>query len=194
MPLTLLAIGDYGADTETLRQNARMMRQWASADATLALGDNFYNWGVQSVDDPQWRAFENSFRLTHPFYAVLGNHDYLGDVDAQIAYQHHHPGTFWRMPSRYYDKVLGNAHVFFLDTFTLCPRESLACSLGMGRLGLGGGPRDDAQYQWLASKLARSTATWKVVVGHYPVFSNGAHGDTDELVPPSYQAMAHQSS
>lgn len=188
--LTLLAIGDYGTDTEIRRENARMMRAWRS-DATLGLGDNFYQWGVESTDDPQWLAFEESFRLTRPFFAVLGNHDYLGNIRAQIAYTRARPDTMWRMPSRYYDKVMGNgiAHVFFLDTFTLCPRESLGCSLAMGRVGLGGGSRDEEQYRWLDDKLARSSATWKIVVGHYPVFSNGLHGDTPELVRDLYPVL-----
>lgn len=190
--LTLLALGDYGADTEIRRQNTRMMREhWAHADATLGLGDNFYDWGVDSAHDPQWRSFETSFQPSRPFYAVLGNHDYLGSIDAQTTYQHHHPDSFWRMPSRYYDRVFadGLAHVFFLDTFTLCPHESLDCSLGMGRHGLGGGARDDQQYQWLNAALKRSTATWKIVVGHYPVFSSGLHGDTDELVRDLYPLL-----
>lgn len=38
------------------------------------------------------------------------------------------------------------------------------------------------QLLWIASTLQASTADWLFVVGHFPVYSGGAHGDTPELV------------
>jgi predicted MPP superfamily phosphohydrolase len=59
-------------------------------DFILYLGDNFYGRGVSSVEDIQWQTkFENIFKpeaLPVPFYAVLGNHDYYLNPDAQVAY------------------------------------------------------------------------------------------------------------
>ena len=34
----------------------------------------------------------------------------------------------------------------------------------------------------LESKLARSKAQWKIVIGHHPVYSNGHHNSTAELI------------
>ena len=34
----------------------------------------------------------------------------------------------------------------------------------------------------LESNLARSTADWKIVIGHHPVYSNGHHNSTAELI------------
>ena len=34
----------------------------------------------------------------------------------------------------------------------------------------------------MARKLSKSTATWKVVIGHHTIRSVGHHGDTKELV------------
>ena len=34
----------------------------------------------------------------------------------------------------------------------------------------------------MARKLSKSTATWKVVIGHHTIRSVGHHGDTEELV------------
>jgi acid phosphatase len=160
-------------------------------DAILSLGDNFYNYGVQSTQDPQWQEFENSYHnLGCPFYAILGNHDYLGNVRAQIEYSSTE-NTHWRMPFRYYDKKFvlpggdgGYVHVFFLDTFTLSPHESRRCSVGMGMYNFDQlySHKDIEQYRWLDRNLEKSNAAWKVVVGHYPVFSNGHHGNTNELV------------
>lgn len=185
--LTFLTLGDFGQDTPIRRDNYRMMRSFPNVDAVLSLGDNFYHYGVHAIDDPQWYAFQKSFPLWCPFYAILGNHDYLGDVNAQI----HHPTPHWKMPSRYYDKKFyfaeddkDGVHVFFLDTFTLSPQESRMCSMAMGMkdFDLKFSSPDRRQYAWLDERLGQSRMTWKVVVGHYPVFSNGYHGNTDELV------------
>jgi hypothetical protein len=35
---------------------------------------------------------------------------------------------------------------------------------------------DKAQLAWLNESLAASTATWKIVIGHHPIVSSGAHG------------------
>ena len=45
----------------------------------VLLGDNFYEDGVASVDDPQWQTkFEDPYaNIDLPFYAVLGNHDHM---------------------------------------------------------------------------------------------------------------------
>jgi tartrate-resistant acid phosphatase type 5 len=38
------------------------------------------------------------------------------------------------------------------------------------------------QYAWINTTLAASTADWLFVVGHYPVYSGGEHGNTADLV------------
>lgn len=186
--ITFLTLGDFGRDTLIRRHNHRTMRSTPNVDAVLSLGDNFYNYGVRSIDDVQWRAFQTSFPLWCPFYAILGNHDYLGKINAQI----NNPLPYWKMPSRYYEKKFyfdnttggDGVHVFFLDTFTMSPHESRMCSMAMGMMDfdLYFSSLDQRQYAWLDEKLGQSQMTWKVVVGHYPIFSNGYHGNTDELV------------
>ena len=39
-----------------------------------------------------------------------------------------------------------------------------------------------AQLAWFKAALAASTAQWKIVVGHHPIYSGGDHGDTPELI------------
>jgi hypothetical protein len=39
-----------------------------------------------------------------------------------------------------------------------------------------------AQLTWLKKTLSSSTDTWKIVVGHHPVYSTGPHGNTNELI------------
>jgi len=43
-----------------------------------------------------------------------------------------------------------------------------------------GDPRSD-HLTWLNQTLSRSTAQWRIAIGHYPVYSGGEHGDTPEL-------------
>lgn len=191
--ITFLAFGDFGFHTPLREQNVQMMHQFKKqnkVDAILSLGDNFYNYGVKSTNDPQWQDFEKTFHpLQCPFYAVLGNHDYLGNIKAQMDYASIHKNTHWKMPFRYYDKTFISddgacVNVFFLDTFTLCPQESRLNSIAMGMLDFDQlfRHKDWEQYKWLERNLEKSTATWKVVVGHYPVFSNGHHGSNNDLI------------
>lgn len=191
--ITFLTFGDFGAKTPIQQKMISMMHQFKShtkVDAILSLGDNFYNYGVHSVHSPRWTEFEKSYQLWCPFYAILGNHDYLGNIQAQLTYATINPYTLWKMPYRYYDRKFmfpegeGGVHVFFLDTFTLCPNESRNCSVAMGMNNFDDvySHKDISQYRWLKQKLATCQCDWKVVVGHYPVFSNGHHGNTDELL------------
>jgi 3',5'-cyclic AMP phosphodiesterase CpdA len=182
--INLAAIGDFGANTYIRNEIIKLLHSNSKLDAILGLGDNFYNEGVKSVSDDRWNEFEQSFNLQCPFYAVLGNHDYLGNISAQIEYSRSRQ-TFWTMPSRYYEKKIhfkdsttDGVHIFFLDTMTICP----AVSRGL----IGNDQRfnrftDEEQLRWLDAALQQSNFTWKIVVGHYPVFSSGLHGDTIEM-------------
>ena len=61
-----------------------------SVHFTLALGDNFYFDGVKHADDHRFKTtFEDVFTLESlnmPWFIQLGNHDYLGNASAQLAY------------------------------------------------------------------------------------------------------------
>jgi acid phosphatase len=188
-PLSFLAVGDWG------RQGARDQRAVAAAMGAAAadlqsrfvisVGDNFYPGGVQSVSDPNWRrSFEDVYTaasLQTPWYAALGNHDYRGSPNAQIAYSA--VSRRWKMPARYYritDPVLTpELDVFVLDTTPLI--EDLGetvMRLSWGRVSM---PSPHPQLAWLDQQLARSTARWKIVIGHHPIRSGGRHGGSAQL-------------
>jgi acid phosphatase len=188
-PLSFLAVGDWG------RQGSREQSAVAAAMAAaatevgsrfvLSAGDNFYPAGVLSVSDPNWRqSFEDVYAaasLQTPWFAALGNHDYRGKPKAQIAYSA--VSRRWNMPSRYY-RAQGAAltpdlDVFVLDTTPMT--EDLGetvMRLSWGRVSM---PGPHPQLAWLDDQLARSTAPWKVVVGHHPVRSGGRHGGSPAL-------------
>lgn len=52
-----------------------------------------------------------------------------------------------------------------------------------GSLGLAA---REEQKRWLFDGLQKSTADWRVVIGHHPVYSAGNHGVTEVLLSPSH--------
>lgn len=172
--VSLLLVGDTGkASTQRTQVVDAMADQWAwmGADGVVLLGDNFYESGVASVEDPRFQTdFERVFpaaRFDAPFFACLGNHDHNGNVEAQVAYSRR--SDRWWMPARYYQTSLAadgvTVDLFVLDTV----------SLG------GGGEPAERQLRWLADSLSASTATWRVVVGHHPCLSGGKHGASEPV-------------
>jgi acid phosphatase len=41
---------------------------------------------------------------------------------------------------------------------------------------------NSAQLAWLEAALKASTAPWKIVIAHHPVYSGGQHGDTPYII------------
>lgn len=196
--LSFLVVGDWGESTAGQHTVADAMgRIGAEIDSAFVIstGDNFYSRGVSSVHDRQWtETFESAFTaqsLQTPWYAVLGNHDYRGSVDAEINYSAQ--SRRWRMPARYWrqDVAVGSdrASFFMLDTFPLTRMETARARIPV----MGDSSESQTQLRWLESELAASNARWKIVVGHHPVLSSGAHGGEpvlQERVQPLLQRYA----
>jgi acid phosphatase len=183
--LNLLAIGDWGSPG--VAPVARAMGEWAAEmapRAVISTGDNFYPSGIKSIDDPQWRTgYEDVFTaagLQCPWHVVLGNHDHQGSIDAQIAYTAQ--STRWRMPARYFSWSAplpggGLADFFFIDTTPVYEGTH-----GFKTTFVPLGDFVVEQFVWLERELAASSADWKIVVGHHPVFSGGIHGASWGLI------------
>jgi len=186
-----VALGDVGEGNEKQYEVAAAIEAKCAADGcdfAILLGDNVYDAGVSSIVDSQWeQKFEGPYaNLDFPFYAVLGNHDnggllsdLLGDTfdgagaefekgDLQVAYTS--VSDKWTMPDRTYDFEMGPAHFFALDTndFMWAPAIDEAED------------RANTQIAEFPGKLDASDATWKIVFGHHPYISNGAHGNAGE--------------
>ncbi|MFO1462742.1 MAG: metallophosphoesterase [bacterium] len=156
--------GDWGTGTPSQIAVADAVTQNCLAlgcDFGLLLGDNFYPSGVATTSDPQWQSrFEAVYdELPGPFFAVLGNHDYDGNEQAEIDYSSLQGR--WKMPGRSYtiawppgapDPVV---EIFVVDSNAF----------------------DAASAAELQARLAASTARWKLLALHHPVYSNGLHGD-----------------
>ncbi|KAJ1350559.1 hypothetical protein KIN20_006371 [Parelaphostrongylus tenuis] len=160
-------------------------------------GDNFYFTGVSNEYDQR---FESSFEdiystdaLQVPWYMIAGNHDYFGNVSAQLAYTKR--SRIWNFPKLYYKLSfrVNESIVDFLmlDTIILCGNTADVENGGLFDLLWSGshdpqGPSDpnqaDLQWRWIEYHLNASSADYLFLVGHYPIYSISSHGPTRCLV------------
>ncbi len=171
-------IGDFGysgkrSGADAVAAAVRAAHAQAPFDFALTVGDNFYPRGVKSVEDPLWKSeFQDRYgALGVRFFAALGNHDYMGNPQAQVDYTSSPGNKAWQMPFRYYTFAAGPVRFFALDT-------------DEGTIGLfRSGPWSDEQRNWLSAQLGKHReAPWKIVYGHHPIYSDGHHGDTDRMI------------
>jgi len=188
--LRFLIFGDWGRDGQFHQTDVATQMGLAAAARKcrfiISVGDNFYDKGVQTATDSQWKSsFEGIYTassLAVPWYVILGNHDYKGRPEAQLDYAKAHPD--WKMPARYFSAVepitkTENVEFFFIDTSPFVEEYQTKEEM-----------RDEivsqdtnAQVAWLDQALSNSKATWKIVIGHHPIFSGGSeHGDQPELI------------
>ena len=184
-PLEFMVVGDWGRDGAFhQRQVAAAMGDFKQSSFVVTTGDNFYQRGVGSIHDRKWdTSFQRIYTdVPQRWYAVLGNHDYGGNVEAQIAKTFHDPR--WRMPDFWYDLRLEaygrrDIHLFFLNTVAWRGREKFPYSF----LGSSVSKRDQLkQREWLEARLRGSNARVKIAFGHHPIYSVRTKG--------SYYGMA----
>jgi len=182
--LYFLIVGDFGGSptypytTDIQTSTAQSMDYSARKHNTqfvVTNGDNFYENGVTDVNDPRFKyTFENVYTyqsLQTRWYIVAGNHDWEGNVTAQIAYSE--KSNRWYYPSEWYTVThyIPNTNVsiqfVFIDTIVYDDWFSTDSY---------------RENQWIEATLSQSKADWLFVVGHYPVWSVGANGPTETLV------------
>jgi acid phosphatase len=193
--LNFLVFGDWGRNGEKdqadVAAQMEVTAKLVDAKFIISVGDNFYENGVSSADDPHWQSsFEKVYAapsLQVPWHVALGNHDYHGNCDAQIEY--HKVSPRWNMPARYYvrsEKIDDATTVdfFYLDTTPMIKGYYRATNPERTRAHV---ITQDVpkQLAWFKAALAASKAHWKIVIGHHPIYSGGGmlgHGDTPELI------------
>ena len=151
-----LAVADTGSGDSNQRAVGRQMaavHRQRPVDLVVLGGDNIYPSGDISLAEATFqRPYAELLAAGVPFHAVLGNHDIRTDNgNPQLAYKP------FGMAGRFYKLRRGDLELFMLDTN-----------------GNADWPR---QISWLRSALAASTAPWKVVVGHHPIYSSGVYGN-----------------
>lgn len=191
--LKFLAIADWGGTgispytTEIQKRVAQQMALLALREKIsfiISLGDHFYPSGVKCATDSRFEeTFEKVYHydtLSIPWYLVAGNHDYAGNVKAQIDYSSY--SDRWTFPDYYYKitkSIQGGKtlDIILLDTVILC---------GVIWDEHQSGPKNiedsEKEWAWLEEELKSSTADYLLVGGHYPVHSTGWNGPTHMLV------------
>ncbi len=165
--LRVFVIGDSGHGNESQRQVADAMEKRcreAEPDALLFLGDNFYQKGVDSLDDPQWEKkmfgmYGGACLSQIPIFPVLGNHDYKGNANVQILKTEKTPR--WKMPHRFYRVDFGEiVRVIAFDSNVpdMCFIDYF-CTV-----------------DFLKSNLLLPGPKWKIVMAHHPLTSGSAKG------------------
>ncbi|KAF3432056.1 hypothetical protein FNV43_RR26795 [Rhamnella rubrinervis] len=189
--LSLLVVGDWGRrgsyNQSQVALKMGIIGEKLDIDFVISTGDNFYDNGLTGVDDS---AFDDSFTkiytapsLQKQWYNVLGNHDYRGDVEAQMSPVLKKLDSRWLcLRSFILDTEI--AEFFFVDTtpfvdsYFTNPKDHVYDWRGIL-------PRKAYLSNLLKdvdSALKKSTAKWKFVVAHHTIKSAGFHGITREIV------------
>jgi hypothetical protein len=133
------------------------------------------------------------------WYGVLGNHDYHGNIDAQVDRSSTSGETMWYMADNYYYidyKVYGGAilTIVYIDTCLLDPYVKDTENILTDPNWV-----DDRMkhLEWIEQTLldASTRSNWVLVAGHYPIYSIGEHGDDqfliDDLLPLLLKYKVH---
>jgi hypothetical protein len=175
--MKICLLGDTGSGEHEQYLVANAIRDYHiqhQLDAVLILGDNIYEHGVTSVDDPQfYTKFEKPYQdIDLPFHLLLGNHDYANIEGTQAFFDHaihqlhyHNISDKWNMPQRYYSVKFGNCEFFMLDT-NLENMTSTEISLQAKTMNL---------------KIKKSKKRHKFLCGHHTWRSTGGHGNAELL-------------
>ena len=150
--LHFTALGDMGAGTPFQYDVAKAMVTEYDQDTfpiALMLGDLLYPDGnINRLGAEKFEApYEPLISRGVRFRAALGNHDRLYPFTNKLV-------KYWKMPASYYHFRRGPVDFYAIDSNRF----------------------DTKQAAWLRESLDESTAPWKIVFGHHPVYSSGAHG------------------
>jgi len=199
----LIVIGDFGyingTDSHSEQTDLGLVIEkrtnQLNYDFIVTVGDNFYPFGLDNDTDSRADiVFENTFKMSSlnlDWYAVLGNHDLMGDMSAALNLGQRFP--LWKQTEPYYSKVvnigdseLKTAWIYLHSCDLVCIRPtSPECYNGTKK----NVKFDQIQTQinWLSDSLASFSEDdqiiWKVVVIHNALFSAGEkHGDNLDLI------------
>ena len=189
-----ISMGDWGGENSHVASMAQHMEAVAESplrfgcstmNFVLALGDNFYPSGVESIDDPKWKSvYAEQFRRGRlqnvTFFVVLGNHDF-GDGGSgfnrskgyvQVMY-YRERDPLWYLPDVNYTTLqkLGNVSVLLVvinsEAIDLCARNSRFCF-------------QEDQLAWVNETLALASTNASIdaiflIAHHNPVSPVGGH-------------------
>ena len=159
--LRFVATADSGSGDQNQYAVGRAMAQYHQQNPynlVVLAGDNIYNdgeiWKIREVFEEPYKAV---LQKGVKFRACLGNHDIRTDNgNPQVAY------AGFNMAGRYYTYQDNGVQFFVLDT--------------------NGNADWSNQLTWLEQALKQSTARWKIVYGHHPIYASGVYGSNPEFI------------
>lgn len=157
------AFGDWGVNNLNQKAVAEALKEKCNTegcDFILLLGDNFYNYGVSATGDPKFQKYFADYysKVNAPFYAAIGNHDYVLNEQAQIEYSDVNPQ--WIMPSFYYS----HKH----------PENNPVVDL----IALDSNKPNTTQLLWLDDVLRKSRGNWQILYAHHQIFAASSEHET----------------
>lgn len=188
-PLNFYLANDLGRngyyDQKPIAELMGNMAENVDIECIVAAGDVHHFEGVRSIDDPLWMT-NYELVYSHPelmihWFPILGNHEYRGNTQAVLDYTN--ISARWKMPDRYYTKVLENDGVtirmVLIDTTPLIEkyRKDTEQYPDAGKQEI------SKQLVWLDSVLTSSKEDWTVVVGHHPIYAETSkkNSERDDL-------------
>jgi hypothetical protein len=160
-PYSFAVLGDSGTGSAA-QLAVRDQLQAAAPDFVLHTGDMIYNDGAAADFDPKFFVPYAPLLRRVVFWPTLGNHDVRTASGAPWRAAFYTPANNAAGSEGYYSFDFGNAHLVVLDS-------NASTSPG------------SAQHTFLDRDLEASTAVWKFVALHHPVYSSGSHGSTLSL-------------
>jgi predicted phosphodiesterase len=145
----ILAVGDFGVGGVPEREIGAAMRRFEEdrpADVIVTLGDNDY------TENPE--AFRRNWREAFGWRqdAGVGVAGTLGNHDIRVDKGRYQFGPL-DMPRSRYRRTVGNVDLFILNSNRVSRKQTA----------------------WLRSRLAESTAPWKIAVLHHPAWTCGGY-------------------
>lgn len=188
MVLKFIALGDMGSGekeqydvSKGIQHIIKSLKKQHLTNVSfiVGLGDNIYECGVKSVNDPQFKdKFEKPYKkIDKDFYMCLGNHDYGNYWDqffkncsrSQIDYGilSQEEGKKWYLPDNYYKFTKKEKNVsidfFVIDT----------------NLDLMSKELKEKQFKEISKAIKKSKADWKILYGHHTFISIAGHGNAE---------------
>ena len=162
-------------DQKPIAEQMGKLAEEVDVEFVAAAGDVHHFEGVASVDDPLWMT-NYELIYSHPelmidWFPVLGNHEYRGNTQAVLDYDN--VSRRWNMPDRYYAKTYtlddgATLKIIFIDTTPLIDKYQEESEESYHDVA---GQNTARQLSWIDSTLNASDETWKIVIGHHPVYA-----------------------
>ena len=170
LEVNFISFGDWGtgnSNQQAVASLAHQICQNDKCDFSFVLGDNFYPHGVSSTSDTQWQTkYKDVYSsLGLSFYALLGNHDWDSPANPQAEIDNSAVDSSWKMPAAYYTQVLPDSDHPLLQLFIINSNDFKT---------------NTEEQTWLSEQINQSSAKWKILAFHHPVFSNGSGHTPDE--------------